>query len=77
MISKPIVDGIEADLAGQAEVIRLDILSDFGRQTAGRFGVQAVPTVLIVDGQGNITDRIMGIPNRDHISSAALALIEN
>lgn len=51
-MNKPIVDGLERDLAGKAAVVRLDIMSSLGLQTAITYGVRGVPTLIVVDGQG-------------------------
>jgi thioredoxin-like negative regulator of GroEL len=48
------VDGLERNLAGKASVIRLDLMSQVGRQAAARFGVRAVPTLLVVNGDGQV-----------------------
>jgi len=53
-VAKPIVDGIERRLAGKASVVRLDVMSEIGRQAAGRFSVRAVPTVIVLDGDGQV-----------------------
>lgn len=70
------MDGIEADLRGYADVIRLDILSEFGRQIAGQYRVSAVPALVLVDGEGRTVRQTSGIPNRGEITAAALALAE-
>jgi len=49
---KPIVDGLEKQLAGKAEVVRLDVMSDVGRAAAARYGVRGLPTLVLVDGHG-------------------------
>lgn len=51
-MAKPVVDRLEDKLEGQAEVIRLDLLSEVGRQAAARYGVRGVPTLIVVDGNG-------------------------
>jgi thioredoxin-like negative regulator of GroEL len=48
------VDGLERRLAGKASVVRLDLMSQVGRQAAARFGVRAVPTLLVVNGDGQV-----------------------
>ncbi len=70
------MDGIEADLQGYADVIRLDILSEFGRQIAGQYRVSTVPALVLVDGQGRTIQQTSGIPNREAITTAALALVK-
>jgi thioredoxin-related protein len=63
------VDGLERDLEGQAQVARLSILSDVGREVAQRYGVRSVPTFLIFDGDGALIGREVGFPNRGRIES--------
>jgi thioredoxin-related protein len=53
-LAKPTVDGLERDLDGKAAVLRLDVRSPVGRESAARFGVRAVPTLVVVDGQGHV-----------------------
>lgn len=76
LISKPIVDGLERDLTNQVAVIRLDILTELGRTAAGLYGVRAVPTLLVVDGQGQVVHQTAGIPtDPGQVRQAALALV--
>jgi thioredoxin-related protein len=63
-VAKPIVNGIEKDLKGRAEVIRLDLLSRVGREVAATYGVSVAPTTILFDGEGNSTFRTEGLPNR-------------
>ncbi len=53
-MAKLTVDGLERDLDGKAAVLRLDVNGPVGRQAAARFGVRAVPTLIVVDGQGQV-----------------------
>ena len=66
-MAKPIVDGIERDLEGRAQVIRLSVISEVGSQIARRYGVRGVPTLIVFDGEGNLVDQIIGVPSRDAI----------
>ena len=72
-MAKPIVDGIEKDLEGRAEVIRLNMLSSVGRQVASRYGVPAVPTVLVLDADGNVVYRYTGTPDRGEVVAQIIA----
>jgi thioredoxin-like negative regulator of GroEL len=67
-VAKPVVDGIERDLKGTAEVVRIDLLSPVGREAAARFGVQGIPALVIVDG-GRVIYSHMGMPNRSEVVS--------
>lgn len=55
------MDGLEKNLNGQANVVRLDIMSGLGRQAAGHFGVRGLPTLLLVDGNGQVVLAQAGI----------------
>ena len=75
-MAKPIVDGLERDLEDRAQVIRLNVLDGVGSQLAQRYAVRGVPTTLVFDGQGNVTDTFTGIPNRKRITQVVLSMVE-
>lgn len=60
-MAKPIVDGLEKDLAGKADVVRLNVLTSIGQQAAAHFGVRGMPTVVVVDGQGKVMLTQLGL----------------
>ena len=68
-MAKPIVDGLERELEGQARVIRLSALSAMGQEVAQRYDVRGVPTFLIFDGHGELIGRQVGYPNRSEIKA--------
>jgi hypothetical protein len=61
------VDGIEKDLQGRAAVVRLNMLSKVGREVASRYGVPAVPTILVVEADTGVIYRHTGVPNRHEV----------
>jgi thioredoxin-like negative regulator of GroEL len=63
-MAKPIVDGIERDLEGTARVIRLSVVSETGSQVAQRYGVRGVPTIVVLDGAGQVVAQSVGVPDR-------------
>lgn len=67
MLVKPIVDGVERELAGQMQVVRLDVMSTIGRQAAHNYGASALPTFLLFDGRGQIVYRQAGLINRARV----------
>jgi thiol-disulfide isomerase/thioredoxin len=73
LLAKPIVNGIEKDLQGRAKVIRLNMLSRLGREAAKRFAVSAMPTLLVLDGKGDVLHRHAGMPNRKQVVDQTLA----
>ena len=56
------MDRLEAQLVNKAQVVRLDILSRVGRQAAARYGVRGTPTLVVVDGSGQLVYGRYGIP---------------
>jgi thioredoxin-related protein len=54
------VDGLERDLEGQAQVLRLSAWSSVGRQVVARYGVRGVPTFLLFDGTGELVHHQAG-----------------
>ena len=72
-MAKPIVDGIEKDIKDEAEVVRLNLLSAVGREVASRYGVSAVPTILILEPDGTVAYRHTGTPDRREVVDVAVA----
>ena len=60
----PTIEILAGELAGKVLVGKLDV--DANRQTAARFGVQSIPTLLILK-NGNEVDRIVGVQSREAI----------
>jgi thioredoxin 2 len=54
----PVVDELAGELAGRVKVGKLNV--DENPSTAGRFGVQSIPTLLVLKG-GREVDRIVGV----------------
>jgi len=73
LAAKPVVDGIEKDLRGKADVVRLNLLSKVGREAAIRYGVPAVPTILVLDAESKVIYRYTGMPDRREVVGVAVA----
>ncbi len=74
-MAKPVVNRIETELDGKAEVIRLNLLSQVGHQAAARYGVRGVPTLVVVDGQGKVVYGQYGIPRPSQVVGQVETLI--
>jgi thioredoxin-related protein len=59
-LAKPVVDRLERDLEGQAEVLRLSATNGVGRELAARYGVRGVPTFFLFDGRGELVSYQVG-----------------
>ena len=69
-MAKPVVDGLERDLEGKAQVVRLSVTDGVGGQLAARYGVRGVPTMVLLDGDGEVVYAKAGSPNRNEITAA-------
>ena len=60
----PTIEMLARELAGRVLVGKLDV--DANQRTAARFGVQGIPTLLILK-NGREVDRLVGVQSRDQI----------
>lgn len=73
LAAKPIVDGIEKDLQGRAEVVRLNVSTKLGREVAGGYGIRGVPTTIVLNSDGDVVHQHAGIPSRKTVVAKATA----
>jgi thiol-disulfide isomerase/thioredoxin len=69
-LAKPVVDRLEQELEGQAQVLRLSVMDDVGGQLAVRYGARGVPTFVLLNGMGEVVFQQGGMPDREAIKSA-------
>ena len=60
----PTIEMLARELAGRVLVGKLDV--DANQRTAARYGVQGIPTLLILK-NGREVDRLVGVQSRDQI----------
>jgi thioredoxin 1 len=68
----PIVEELAGEYAGRAVIGKLDV--DANRETAVRYGIQAIPTLLLVK-DGEVADRIVGIVDKNGLRGRLDALL--
>jgi thioredoxin 1 len=68
----PIVEEIANEFDGKAVIGKLDV--DANRETAVKYGIQAIPTLLLVK-DGEIADRIVGAVDKNSIKTKLSALL--
>jgi thioredoxin 1 len=68
----PIVEEFANEYDGQAVIGKLDV--DANRDTAVKYGIQAIPTLLLVK-DGEIADRIVGAVDKNSIKTKLDALL--
>ncbi len=65
-IIAPIVDQLAAEYQGKAKVVKLDV--DSNQQTAMKYNVRSIPTVLFFK-NGKVVDQVIGAVPRAHLES--------
>ena len=60
----PTVDALAADYDGKVTVGKLNV--DENPNTAGRFSIRGIPTILIFKG-GEIVESVVGLTDKDHL----------
>lgn len=71
-IIAPHVEALAQEYAGKAIVAKLDV--DQNRQTAIRFGIQSIPTLLFFK-DGKVVDRVVGAVDKKVLQSKLEALL--
>jgi len=60
----PTVDALASDFDGRVTVGKLNV--DENPNTAGRFSIRGIPTLLLFKG-GQIVESVVGLTDRDHL----------
>ncbi len=63
----PVIDAIAGDFEGKVKVGKVD--TDSNRQVALKYGIQAIPTVMVFKG-GQVTKKLVGLAKKDEIAAA-------
>ncbi len=64
------MNGIEAQIGNEADVVRLDLLSSVGRRAAQAYQVCIVPATLVISRSGEIVVRHTGMPEPESLVAA-------
>ena len=63
----PVIDELAGDFAGKAKIGKLD--TDSNRDTALKFGISAIPTVMLFKG-GQVIKRFVGVQSKREYAAA-------
>ncbi len=63
----PVIDELAVELEGKAKIGKVDI--DTNRDAAVTYGIQSIPTVLIMK-NGEIVNKFVGIASKEDLSEA-------
>lgn len=68
----PILEQVADEVGGQATIAKLNV--DEAREVAGRFGIQAIPTLLLFK-DGSESQRFIGVQPKDTLVQAIRSLL--
>jgi thiol-disulfide isomerase/thioredoxin len=77
LVSKPKVDRLEEDIAGQADLLRLNVKAEVGRRLASSWGVRGIPVFFVFDGAGDVAYAQAGAPDTEAIREAVRTVDDN
>ncbi|NLI68735.1 MAG: thioredoxin [Bacilli bacterium] len=58
----PVLDEIDAEMGDKVKILKLNV--DENQETAGKFGVMSIPTLLLMK-DGNIVDQVIGFQPKE------------
>ena len=64
------VDRLERQLADTASMVKVNAMGQAGRALASRYGMQGLPTFIVIDGSGQVVYRQSGVPDIQAILKA-------
>ena len=66
----PVIDELAGEMEGEAVIGKLDV--DKAPQTAGKYGVQSIPTVIVFK-KGSEVNRAVGFKNKEDLKALLAA----
>ena len=58
----PVLDEIDSEMGDKVKIVNLNV--DENQETAGKYGVMSIPTLLLMK-DGNIVDQVIGFQPKD------------
>lgn len=62
----PVLEELEKDLAGKLEIVKVNV--DENPNTAGRFGIMSIPTLLLFK-NGQVVEQVIGYHNKAQLAA--------
>ncbi|MFC0301889.1 thioredoxin [Virgibacillus soli] len=61
----PVLEDLDGELGDKVKIVKLDV--DENQETAGKFGVMSIPTLLLFK-DGNIVDQVIGFQPKEALA---------
>jgi thioredoxin-like negative regulator of GroEL len=71
----PIVDGLESDFAGQAQVLQLDANEVENAQLQQQYGMRGHPTFAVLDQNSRVVQTFIGPQTEEVLQEAIMSVI--
>lgn len=71
----PIVDGLEAEFAGQATVMRLNAAASENEALMQRYGLRGHPSFVVLAGDGRVSQTFFGPQTTETLQRALQAVV--
>lgn len=62
----PVLEELDAELGGKAKIVKIDV--DENQETAGKFGVMSIPTLLVFK-NGEVVDQVIGFQPKEALAA--------
>lgn len=61
----PVLEELDAELGEKVKIVKLNV--DDNQETAGKFGVMSIPTLLLIK-DGNVVDQVVGFQPKEALA---------
>ncbi|QOY33969.1 thioredoxin [Anaerobacillus isosaccharinicus] len=61
----PVLEELDAELGEKAKIVKIDV--DENQETAGKFGVMSIPTLLVMK-NGEVVDQVVGFQPKEALA---------
>ena len=61
----PVLEELDSELGEKVKIVKLDV--DENQETAGKFGVMSIPTLLVLK-NGEVVDKVVGYQPKDALA---------
>ena len=68
----PVLEELASEVSGKLKIVKVDV--DANQQLAGQFGIQSIPTLLILV-DGNVKGQMMGAMNKAKLKEKLAAYV--
>src|SRR5690625_94308 len=61
----PVLEELDAEMSDKVKIVKLDV--DDNQETAGKYGVMSIPTLLLLK-DGNVVDQVVGFQPKEALA---------